>query len=60
MFFQVILAMIIVWIVCAILTAAGVFTDDQKNPQYRARTDARFDVLQKVPWFRVPYPGLLF
>ena len=48
------IAVFIVWIFSAILTAAGAF--EKGN---RARTDNRLSVLEKVPWFRVPYPGML-
>lgn len=45
------------WIVCAIVTAAGGFTDNKSSAQYRARTDARIFVLTEAKWFRFPYPG---
>lgn len=54
---QVILGIIVAWIVCAIVTAAGGFPDDPKSPQYLARTDARTQVLSEASWFRFPYPG---
>lgn len=47
------IAVFIVWMFSAILTAAGAF-----ELGHRARTDNRLSVLEKVPWFRVPYPGL--
>ncbi|KAK3753040.1 hypothetical protein QZH41_008770 [Actinostola sp. cb2023] len=55
--FPVILAIIISWLVCAIITAAGGFPDDPKHPNYLARTDARTIVLREAKWFRFPYPG---
>eukprot|EP00058_Branchiostoma_floridae_P015222 XP_002600710.1 hypothetical protein BRAFLDRAFT_83451 [Branchiostoma floridae] len=55
--FPVILAIICAWILSAILTAAGAYTDDPSNPQYLARTDARTSVLNDSPWFYFPYPG---
>ena len=54
---QILLGIILSWIICAIVTAAGGFTDDPKNPQYAARTDARLFVLNDAKWFRFPYPG---
>ena len=45
------------WIICAIVTAAGGFTDNKNSEQYRARTDARIFVLTEAEWFRFPYPG---
>ena len=46
------IAVFIVWVFSAILTAAGAF-----EKGHRARTDNRLSVLDQVPWFRVPYPG---
>ena len=56
---QVILAVLLSWIVCAILTAAGAFTGDSTGYGYSARTDTRMEVLRNADWFRIPYPGLL-
>jgi len=53
----VILAVIVAWIISAVITAAGGFPSDPSVPQYAARTDARADVLKEAKWFRVPYPG---
>ena len=39
------------WGVCAILTTADVFDDN--NP---ARTDTRSAIFREAEWFRVPYP----
>ncbi|XP_078347816.1 solute carrier family 23 member 2-like [Oculina patagonica] len=55
--FSLILAILVMWMICAIVTAAGGFPDDPSNPQYKARTDARIEVLKEAKWFRVPYPG---
>ena len=54
---QVILAIAISWIICAIITAAGGFPSDPSVPQYVPRTDARGAVLKEAKWFRLPYPG---
>jgi len=56
---QVILAIAVSWVICAIITAAGGFPSDPSIPQYMARTDARAAVLKQAKWFRVPYPGKL-
>ena len=55
--YQIIFGVVLSWIICAIITAADGFTNDQSNPQYRARTDARIFVLKDAKWFRFPYPG---
>ena len=56
---QVILAIAVSWVICAIITAAGGFPSDPSIPQYMARTDARAAVVKEAKWFRVPYPGKL-
>ncbi|KAL1374557.1 hypothetical protein pipiens_018017 [Culex pipiens pipiens] len=50
--FPVLLTIVIMWSLCAILTATGVFPEG-----HPARTDVRIRVLQDASWFRVPYPG---
>ena len=54
---QVILAVVVSWIICAIITAAGGFPSDSSVPQYMARADARAAVVKEAKWFRIPYPG---
>ncbi|CAG0905978.1 unnamed protein product, partial [Darwinula stevensoni] len=44
--------MMVSWAVCGILTRLEVL--DEKNG---ARTDLNLNILNKAPWFRVPYPG---
>ena len=46
------------WLICGILTASGVLTNDPNDPQYKTRTDARSDVIIGSPWFTFPYPGM--
>ena len=58
-FFQILIAILLGWGLCGILTAAGVFTDDKTSKEYTARTDARTDVIDKASWFYFPYPGNL-
>ncbi|EDO43651.1 predicted protein [Nematostella vectensis] len=55
--FPIIMAIVISWVVCVIITASGGFPSSPTNSQYMARTDARIDVLNKAKWFRFPYPG---
>ncbi|XP_058055573.1 solute carrier family 23 member 2 [Anopheles bellator] len=50
--FPVLLTIAIMWTLCGILTATGVFPEG-----HPARTDVRLRVLQDAAWFRVPYPG---
>ena len=57
-FEQILISILLNWLLCGILTSLGVFTDDPKNIEYRARTDARSDVISTSPWFTFPYPGL--
>ena len=50
------LAVGIGWMLSGILTAAGVFTDDPTSIGFKARTDARADVITKFPYIFIPYP----
>ncbi|ETN66964.1 solute carrier family 23 member 2 [Anopheles darlingi] len=50
--FPVLLTIGIMWGLCAVLTATGVFPEG-----HPARTDVRLRVLQDAAWFRIPYPG---
>ncbi|KAM4677754.1 solute carrier family 23 member 1 [Discoglossus pictus] len=54
--FPIILAIMVVWLLCYILTLTGVFPEDRETYGYRARTDARGEILTNAPWFRFPYP----
>ncbi|XP_062596493.1 solute carrier family 23 member 1-like isoform X2 [Saccostrea cucullata] len=53
----VILAVLISWLVCGILTISGAFSDNPKALEYQARTDASVKVLHNANWFFFPYPG---
>ncbi|XP_052804781.1 solute carrier family 23 member 1-like [Mya arenaria] len=55
--FAVLIACLLGWGVSAILTVAGVFSDDTSSPSYYARTDSRLAVIDETPWFLFPYPG---
>ena len=49
--------MMVGWSVSAVMTRYGGLTDDKESVHYKARTDAREDVIEKSDWFYVPYPG---
>lgn len=53
---QIILAIMVVWLLCYVLTLTGVFPSQPEAYGYKARTDARGEILSVAPWFRVPYP----
>lgn len=53
---QIILAIMLVWLICYVLTRTGVFPSRPDEYGYKARTDARGEILSVAPWFRVPYP----
>ncbi|KFP53600.1 Solute carrier family 23 member 1, partial [Cathartes aura] len=52
----IILAIMVVWLLCYVLTRTGVFPGQPEAYGYKARTDARGEILSVAPWFRVPYP----
>ncbi|NWT06279.1 S23A1 protein, partial [Mionectes macconnelli] len=54
--FPIILAIMVVWLFCYVLTRTGVFPSQPEEYGYKARTDARGEILSVAPWFRVPYP----
>ncbi|XP_059716117.1 solute carrier family 23 member 1 isoform X2 [Haemorhous mexicanus] len=54
--FPIILAIMLVWLICYVLTRTGVFPSQPEEYGYKARTDARGEILSVAPWFRVPYP----
>ncbi|KAF3705406.1 Solute carrier family 23 member 1 [Channa argus] len=54
--FPIILAIMLVWLVCYILTLTHLLPSDPSRYGYKARTDARGDIMTSSPWFRVPYP----
>ena len=55
---KVILAIILLWILCYLLTVTEVLPKDPSSYGYYARTDIRISSILASPWFRVPYPGL--
>ncbi len=50
------MAIMVVWLVCYILTLTDVLPNDPNKYGYKARTDARGDIMTQAPWFRFPYP----
>lgn len=58
--FKVILSVALCWILSYILTITDVISPtiviNNKNATNLARTDARLDVLNTMPWFYFPYP----
>ncbi|KAM3869017.1 solute carrier family 23 member 1 [Diretmus argenteus] len=54
--FPIILAIMVVWLVCYILTLTGALPSDPSEYGHKARTDARGDIMGSAPWFRIPYP----
>nr|XP_020446500.1 solute carrier family 23 member 1 [Monopterus albus] len=54
--FPIILAIMLVWLVCYILTLTDVLPREPDRYGHKARTDARGDIMTSSPWFRVPYP----
>ncbi|XP_072204436.1 solute carrier family 23 member 1 isoform X1 [Excalfactoria chinensis] len=54
--FPIILAIMVMWLLCYVLTRTGVFPSHPEEYGYKARTDARGEILSVAPWFRFPYP----
>ncbi|XP_014053616.2 solute carrier family 23 member 1 [Salmo salar] len=54
--FPIIMAIMLVWLLCYILTLTDVLPSDPSRYGQKARTDARGDIMTLSPWFRVPYP----
>ncbi|KAK2827151.1 hypothetical protein Q7C36_018077 [Tachysurus vachellii] len=54
--FPIIMAIMLVWFVCYILTLTDVLPNDPEKYGYKARTDARGEIMSQAPWFRMPYP----
>ncbi|XP_033757671.1 solute carrier family 23 member 1-like [Pecten maximus] len=55
--FAIMIGMLFGWGLAAILTATDVIPFDPKHAQFKARTDARGDVVENANWFYFPYPG---
>ncbi|XP_068600569.1 solute carrier family 23 member 1 [Brachionichthys hirsutus] len=54
--FPIILSIFLVWFICYIFTLTNLLPTDPDRYGYKARTDARGDIIKSAPWFRVPYP----
>uniref|UniRef100_A0A3B5MJY5 Uncharacterized protein n=1 Tax=Xiphophorus couchianus TaxID=32473 RepID=A0A3B5MJY5_9TELE len=54
--FPIILAIMLVWLVCYVLTLTDLLPNDPKSYGHKGRTDARGDIMASAPWFRMPYP----
>lgn len=54
--FQIVLAIMTVWLLCYVLTLTNVLPTDPTAYGYQARTDARGDIMSISPWVRIPYP----
>ncbi|KAJ8396930.1 hypothetical protein AAFF_G00012530 [Aldrovandia affinis] len=53
---HIIMAILVSWLLCFILTVTNVFPPEKDRYGYYARTDARQGILAAAPWFKVPYP----
>lgn len=49
--FPILITILLVWSLCAILTATGALPEKDG-----ARTDTNIQLLYKADWFRIPYP----
>uniref|UniRef100_A0A3Q2X117 Solute carrier family 23 member 1 n=1 Tax=Haplochromis burtoni TaxID=8153 RepID=A0A3Q2X117_HAPBU len=54
--FPIILAIMLVWFVCYVLTLTDLLPRDPDRYGHKGRTDARGDIMTLSPWFRMPYP----
>uniref|UniRef100_A0AAY4ALR4 Solute carrier family 23 member 1 n=1 Tax=Denticeps clupeoides TaxID=299321 RepID=A0AAY4ALR4_9TELE len=54
--FPIIMAIMVVWLVCYILTLTDVLPREPDRYGFKARTDARGEIMSQAPWFRMPYP----
>uniref|UniRef100_UPI00398F5EC4 solute carrier family 23 member 1 n=1 Tax=Pristiophorus japonicus TaxID=55135 RepID=UPI00398F5EC4 len=54
--FPIIMAILVVWLICYILTLTDVFPKNPDQYGFKARTDARGEIMSTAPWFRLPYP----
>lgn len=55
--FAILIAILIGWAVCGILTATDVIPYDKNSTSFYTRTDARSYIIQTSSWFYFPYPG---
>nr|XP_054764940.1 solute carrier family 23 member 1-like [Lytechinus pictus] len=55
--FPILLATLLGWLLCYILTITAVFPSDPEASGYRARTDLRDESFRETDWFFFPSPG---
>ncbi|KAK3794013.1 hypothetical protein RRG08_028447 [Elysia crispata] len=55
--FPILLAMLLSWLLCFILTVTDCLPSTKGSWGYEARTDVRTSVLRDSSWIRIPYPG---
>ncbi|KAM9355015.1 solute carrier family 23 member 1-like [Pholidichthys leucotaenia] len=53
----ILLGIAISWLVCYILTIYDVLPPDSAQYGHLARTDVKGNVVDRAPWFMIPYPG---
>ncbi|CAG5115658.1 unnamed protein product, partial [Candidula unifasciata] len=54
--FPVLLAVILSWVICVVLTETNALPSNSTEWGYAARTDTKINVLRQSSWFRFPYP----
>ncbi|KAL3863340.1 hypothetical protein ACJMK2_005100 [Sinanodonta woodiana] len=55
--FAILIAIMVGWSTCAVLTYFNVFSSSKDAGDFLARTDARSQIIHDAKWFSVPYPG---
>ena len=56
-FLQILIAILIGWAVCGILTVTDAIPYDKNSTAFNTRTDARSYIIESSNWFYFPYPG---
>ncbi|XP_045190220.2 solute carrier family 23 member 1-like isoform X2 [Mercenaria mercenaria] len=55
--FAILIAILIGWAVCGIMTATDVIPNNKNDTRFYTRTDARSYIIETSSWFYFPYPG---
>lgn len=55
--FAILIAIMIGWMVCGIMTATNAIPYDESDTRFYTRTDARSHIIKSSRWFYFPYPG---
>ncbi|KAL4221965.1 hypothetical protein ACF0H5_018015 [Mactra antiquata] len=55
--FAILISILVNWLLCGLLTHFDVFPNDPNHSMFKARTDARSNVIRENPWVTIPYPG---